>query len=152
MSSQYSGVGIVSIDGMDIGNALSMSLLITTAIKSMTPSSGGVVKGLSRIEKVEVRVTCGELIPEVLAIALSGVVISGAIGIGCETQALRHFVFVGENTLTGTAITLDLPYVRFESVRSLDLLSEDITTIELSGMVYKDENNPAAPFGLLTIG
>lgn len=150
MGFQYTGVGIVTLDGFDIGNVLKLSLHGNVEAKIERHPQGGVRQKMERLTGLEVRISCGEYVPELVNLSMWGVLTNGVISIGAGNQEVKNLVFNGVNSMDATKqMVVILPKVQFEFSKGLPLIEDAISEFELIGEVIKDGANGSTPYGTI---
>lgn len=150
MGFQYIGVGIVTLDGFDIGNILKLSIHGNVEAKLERHPQGGVRQKMERLTGLEVRISCGEYVPELVNLSMWGVLNNGVISIGAGNQEVKNLVFNGVNSMDATKqMIVTLPKVKFEFSKGLPLIEDAISEFELIGEVIKDVSNTITPYGTI---
>lgn len=152
MTFQCSGRGIVTINNATIGNVLKMSLSGAINTKSKKAFSGGITEQLLRLSSLRVSLTCGEYVPDLLALALWGTNTAGVISIGATQSATYDLKFTGVNAYNpDTSLIVHLPRVEFDFIGELPIIDEELSEFSLLGTVIKDNTNLTTPYGTITL-
>jgi len=150
----FIGKGIVSFEGRDLGNAPEVE--ITPTIEKLDHfSSRAGVRSKDRsivLERgLQIRIVLEEITAENLRLLLMGsAVAGGSFDILAVDEIEGELTFEGTNDV-GQKVSFTIPSVSFTPSGSLNLISDEWGSIEITGEILSTESSAGTSFGTITV-